>query len=178
MTLIGSTVVGGSAAARLGATSTNSVEMIRLNGATGDPVFGERITFRISTSISNPFVLNRCWKNDVVVYSELHGFSDSNSLWGTTYTLGPTSMWQKGAANCVASLLDSDPQADEGPRDDGLPRRRLLNLPRAREEGRPFGPALSFPPSGESLRPTSASASRRRYSPGSPSPCPGSRSRT
>ena len=68
-------------------------------------MFGEQVTFRISTSISRPFVRNDCWRNGALVSSEVHEFT-SDSYFGTTFTLGPTSLWRSGAADCTARLLD------------------------------------------------------------------------
>ena len=57
---------------------------------------GSAVAARVSTTESIRLVL---------VSSEVHDMSP-DSYFGTTFTLGPTSLWRSGAADCTAVVLD------------------------------------------------------------------------
>ena len=87
----------------------SSITLVRLGGAgarlTDDPVFGEQVTFDVSTSRTDfPWVQNLCWQDGRLVYEQWHG------LWSGYYrdpifTLGPTPSWDGGAATCEGRLV-------------------------------------------------------------------------
>src|SRR5262245_11510841 len=90
--------------------TSNTVALVRFTDAaktatSSDANFGEQVTFEITSSVSQPYVLAECFQNGTRVYAELHGFW-SGYMFGTTYTLGPTQTWQAGGADCTASLVD------------------------------------------------------------------------
>jgi hypothetical protein len=87
-----------------GATSGGgSVSLVLLDPASTGPKFGDQVTFAVSTSYSTKWVAARCSQNGTLVYTENHGFFPDYP-WGQTYTLGPTSLWNGGAASCSAEL--------------------------------------------------------------------------
>ena len=68
--------------------------------------FGQRMTFTVSApGVASPFVVNECFQGGVRVYSEVHGMWPG-ALYGSTFTLGPTSTWTGGDADCTAKLDD------------------------------------------------------------------------
>ena len=110
LAVVALTVVSGIALAARQGGSTASVSLVRFTdtarvASSSDPVFGEQVTFELQTSISRPYVLNECRRDGVLLSSELHGFYDGN-VFGTTFSLGPTTVWQGGEADCTASLVD------------------------------------------------------------------------
>jgi hypothetical protein len=90
---------------------TNSVALHRYTDAartatsSSEANFGEQVTFDVTSSVSQPYVLAECFQDGTRVYAELHGFW-SGYMFGTVYTLGPTQVWQSGGADCTASLVD------------------------------------------------------------------------
>jgi hypothetical protein len=74
--------------------------------ASGEPQFNHTITFTISSNAPYPSVRVQCYQGGVEVYQKTNGYSAS-WLWGQNYGLaGPS--WTGGAANCVATLFDSN----------------------------------------------------------------------
>jgi hypothetical protein len=88
----------------------NSVALLRSTSVTdsatsSDPNFGEQVTFAVTSTVAQPYVLSECFQSGTRVYAEVHGFY-SGYPWGQTYTLGPTQMWSGGSARCTAKLID------------------------------------------------------------------------
>ena len=74
---------------------------------------GDRVTFNVSTTATaSPWVNVNCYQGGTFVYGEWHGFFASY-LYGQTYTLGPTRMWQSGGADCTADLVSKDGNRDK-----------------------------------------------------------------
>jgi len=74
---------------------------------------GDKVTFNVSTTATaSPWVNVNCYQGDTWVYGEWHGFFPSY-LYGQTYTLGPTRMWQSGGADCTAALVSKDGRRDK-----------------------------------------------------------------
>lgn len=79
--------------------STGSISLDQAN-----PQFRDTVTFTISWSSSkSPWVKVTCRQGGVLVYQQTHGFF-TGYLWDQTYTLGPTSYWTSGDADCVGDL--------------------------------------------------------------------------
>ena len=67
--------------------------------------FGDEVTFAVSTSRTEyPWVQNRCWQGDKLVYEQWHGFF-AGYQFGRVFTLGPTPSWSGGDATCTARLV-------------------------------------------------------------------------
>jgi hypothetical protein len=94
---------GGGAPGGSGAGSGGSISLVPLYTHSGGPVFRDQVSFSVSTTASNPSVVNKCYQGSTLVSSETRGFYPDYP-WGTTYTLGPTYVWTSGAATCTASL--------------------------------------------------------------------------
>jgi hypothetical protein len=74
---------------------------------------GDRVTFNVSTTATTrPWVNVNCYQGGTWVYGEWHGFFPEY-LYGQTYTLGPTRMWQSGGADCTAALVSKDGNRDK-----------------------------------------------------------------
>ena len=87
----------------------SSITLVRMGGAgarlTGDPAFGEQVTFDVSTSRTDwPWVQNLCWQDGRVVYEQWHGFWNGYYR-DPIFTLGPTPSWSGGTANCEGRLI-------------------------------------------------------------------------
>jgi hypothetical protein len=74
---------------------------------------GDRVTFNVSTTAtSRPWVNVNCYQGGTWVYGEWQGFFPEY-LYGQTYTLGPTRLWQSGGADCTAALVSKDGNRDK-----------------------------------------------------------------
>jgi hypothetical protein len=88
-----------------GGSTSSTLQLVPLNPAPGAPYFGDQVTFNVSTTATTqPWVTATCSQNGVVVYQQTQGFF-STYLYGQIFTLGPTSMWSGGAADCTAKLV-------------------------------------------------------------------------
>ncbi len=85
-------------------TSGNSVTLVQLNPTAGGPYIGDKVTFKVSSSISSVWVKVECYQNSKMVYTDSRGFFPSYP-WGQTYTLGPTTVWTSGPASCKGDLI-------------------------------------------------------------------------
>jgi hypothetical protein len=92
-----------------GGGSGSSISLVLVNQvarATSGPYYGDQVTFAVDTSRTDyPWVQNRCWQGDKLVYEEWHGFF-AGYKFGQTFTLGPTPSWSGGDANCTARLVN------------------------------------------------------------------------
>ena len=91
-----------------GGGSGSSISLVLVNQvarATSAPYYGDQVTFAVDTSRTDyPWVQNRCWQGDKLVYEEWHGFF-AGYKFGQTFTLGPTPSWSGGDATCTARLV-------------------------------------------------------------------------
>jgi hypothetical protein len=96
-------------AAGKGGSNGSSISLVLMDEAaraTSEPSYGDQVTFAVDTSRTDyPWVQNRCWKGDKLVYEEWHGFF-AGYRFGQTFTLGPTPSWSGGDANCTARLVN------------------------------------------------------------------------
>ena len=76
-----------------------------LRAAASQPSFGDDVTFAVSTSASEPYVETSCFQNGALVYKQSRGFFAGYYAGTQLFTLGPTNLWQGGAASCSARLL-------------------------------------------------------------------------
>ena len=94
-----------------GSSGGSSISLVVLNEvarASSGPGFGEHVTFTVSTGRTDyPWVQNRCWKGDKLVYEQWHGFFDGYQF-GQIFTLGPTPSWSGGDATCTARLVSKN----------------------------------------------------------------------
>ena len=78
--------------------------MALLNSSDGLPHYGQQVTFNVSTTATDsPYVNLKCYQNGVFVGEAWRGFFPA-SLTGQTFTLGGSTLWQGGAADCTAYL--------------------------------------------------------------------------
>jgi hypothetical protein len=88
-----------------GSTGGGTLVMVPMDGAT-EAHFGARVTFTISTTSSYPYVHLTCYQNGALVAEGRQGFF-STALGNKWFILGPTPLWQGGAADCTATLEKS-----------------------------------------------------------------------
>jgi len=90
----------------------STISLVTLNasttGASTGPTMGSQVSFNVSTTAtSKPFVDVQCYQNGTWVYEQWQGFF-AGWTGGQTFTLGPTGLWQSGAADCTADLVSLD----------------------------------------------------------------------
>jgi hypothetical protein len=78
------------------------------------PSYGQAVTFAVSTSATTqPFVHLRCSQNGSLVYESWQAwFYGANGP--QSFTLGGTTAWQGGAADCTATLENWDSFSKNG----------------------------------------------------------------
>jgi hypothetical protein len=66
-----------------------------------NPIYGEAVTFNVSTTATTqPFVHVRCSQSSTLVYESWQSWAFGAQM----FTLGGTTAWQGGAADCTAYL--------------------------------------------------------------------------
>jgi hypothetical protein len=103
-----------------GAKSSSSSISLQLMGApttsgsTVSPSFGDAVTFAVSTNAtSQPFVHLKCSQSGTLVYEAWQAwFYGANGP--QSFTLGGTTAWQGGAADCTAYLENWDSYSKNG----------------------------------------------------------------
>ena len=89
---------------------SSSLVLVVLDPDDGGANYGEQVTFSVSTTATAyPYVDLICYQNGVGVMESWRGFFPT-SLSSQIFTLGPTSLWQGGAADCTAYLKMSTKQ--------------------------------------------------------------------
>jgi len=69
------------------------------------PAFGDTVTFTIdSGNVDYPWVRVTCYQDGALVYGHTLGYFDG-ALGDQSFLLGPTGLWEGGAAACDAGLL-------------------------------------------------------------------------
>ena len=96
-----------------GGSGSLSLAMVIDNNSDGLPSFGDTVTFNVQTSATAyPWVTLRCKQNGTLVSQE------SNGIFATSldqnFTLGPTSLWPGGTADCTATLENWDSYSKNG----------------------------------------------------------------
>jgi hypothetical protein len=83
---------------------SSSVSVVLIDSSDGVAHFGQHVTFNVSTSAAQPWVHLNCYQGSTWVDGEWGAFY-AGAAWGKTFTLGPTSLWVSGAADCKADLV-------------------------------------------------------------------------
>jgi hypothetical protein len=87
-------------------TSTSSLRLVLLNSTDGLPHWGQKVTFKVSTTAtSQPFVSLRCYKSGVVVYSAQAGYYASYPWPSAQNMVLKSNAWKRGGADCTATLF-------------------------------------------------------------------------
>ncbi len=81
-----------------------SITVRPLDSTDGRAYYGQRVTFDVQTSASQPGVWLSCSVGGREVLTAWGGFYDG-SAWGRVFTLGPTNSWNSGEADCTANLV-------------------------------------------------------------------------
>ena len=64
---------------------------------------GDRVTFAVSTTATTmPWVTVKCYQGGTLVLQQSKGIFPTSL--GQIFTLGPTTLWQSGGADCTATL--------------------------------------------------------------------------
>jgi hypothetical protein len=87
-----------------GGGTGSSISLVVLDSPDGLPHFGGQVTFKVSTTASQPWVNLSCYQNGAWVSGQWQGFFPGYA-WGQNFTLGPTPSWSGGAADCTARLV-------------------------------------------------------------------------
>src|SRR5262249_52986624 len=94
---------GGGGGTTSGGGSLTLVMVTDLNG-NGSPNWGDTVTWKVSSTSTEPHVDLTCSQNGTVVYSATSGFYASYPWpWTQNMTLS-SQMWTGGSASCVAKL--------------------------------------------------------------------------
>jgi hypothetical protein len=89
-----------------GSTTNGTIVLVPMDGAT-EAHFAARVTFTVSTTATAyPYVHLVCTQGGVVVGEGRQGFF-ATALGNKWFYLGPTPLWQSGAADCTATLEKS-----------------------------------------------------------------------
>jgi hypothetical protein len=87
-----------------GSTSSSSISVVLLDSTDGVAHQGQRVTFSVSTSVTNPLVSLKCFQAGTLVYNGSTGFAaDYPWPWTQIMTL-ESAAWTAGAADCTATL--------------------------------------------------------------------------
>ena len=101
--LAGTAFAGKGGGGKPGTGGSGTLSMVPMDGAT-EADFGARVTFTISTTSTDyPYVHLMCRQDGSLVAEGRQGFF-STAIGNEWFTLGPTPLWQGGAADCTANL--------------------------------------------------------------------------
>ena len=79
----------------------------------GVPSFGDTVTFVVqTTATAYPYVTLKCKQNGTLVSQESNGIFPTSI--SQDFTLGPTSLWRGGGADCTATLENWDSYGKHG----------------------------------------------------------------
>jgi len=84
-------------------SSNSSLSLVVLDSTDGLPHWSNHVTFKVSTTVTQPYVAVNCYQNGIWIFTDTKGFY-SSYLWGQTYGLNSMS-WTSGAADCTANLF-------------------------------------------------------------------------
>lgn len=102
-TIVGNYMSFSPEAAKGGSAGKVTISLVQTDGS--NPNFGESIQFAVDRgALTAPAVIVTCSQNGGVVYGESHGIASGFS---GPFTLGPTSVWTGGAADCVAQVWET-----------------------------------------------------------------------
>ena len=79
--------------------------------SSADPSYGQAVSFNVSTNATTqPFVHVKCSQNGSLVYEAWQSWARGPQ----SFTLGGTTAWQSGAADCTAYLENWDQYGTKG----------------------------------------------------------------
>lgn len=114
--LVTASVAFGAGGVGKSSSSSISLQLMAAPTASGSsgPSYDQSVTFNVSTSAtSQPFVHVRCAQNGSLVYEAWQAWFFGRN--GTqSFTLGGTTAWQGGAADCTAYLENWDSYSKNG----------------------------------------------------------------
>jgi len=85
-------------------TASGTFGLVLLDSTDGSAHWGQRVTFNVTTDVSEPHVNVECTRSGVVVYGATTGFYASYPWpWTQVMTLS-SQMWSAGDADCTATL--------------------------------------------------------------------------
>jgi len=88
-----------------GGSGTLTLVMDTDANGNGQPNWGDRVTFKVSTTATTqPHVNLTCSQNGAVVYSASTGYYDGYPWPGTQIMTLQSQMWLGGSASCIAKL--------------------------------------------------------------------------
>jgi len=99
----GSAVAGGKGAGKGGGPNLRLVILSEPSATEGVAHQGDEVTFRFSTTATEPFVNLRCYQGQAFVFDGWAGFFPG-AWFGQTFTLAST-YWADGEADCTARLV-------------------------------------------------------------------------
>jgi hypothetical protein len=93
-------------------SGSSSLSLVLLDATDGLPHYGQRVTFRVSTTATTrPFVRLNCYQNGVWLYAASAGYF-ADYPWSQDFILssggGAEGGWSSGAADCDATLYSND----------------------------------------------------------------------
>jgi hypothetical protein len=94
-------------------TSSISLQLMAAPTSSGSasPNYGQDVTFNVSTNgTTQPFVHVKCSQNGSLVYEAWQSWAKGPQ----SFTLGGTTAWQSGAADCTAYLENWDSYSKNG----------------------------------------------------------------
>ena len=112
LVVAGSALAGKPSGSSGGGPKSSSIKLVTVAAdgtrvAGGQPAFGDNITYEIATTATNePYVETSCFQNGALVYKQSRGFFAEYYAGTQMFTLGPTTLWQGGGANCTARLIE------------------------------------------------------------------------
>jgi hypothetical protein len=85
-------------------TGSGTLSPVLLDSTDGLAHFGQHVTYTLATTLTYPYVNEKCYVNGVLVSDDWRGFFPG-SLSSQTFTVGGSQLWQSGAADCTAYLV-------------------------------------------------------------------------
>jgi hypothetical protein len=105
--------VGGKPGTGGGGGGSLTYRMVTDNNNDGVPNFRDTVTFVVqTTATAYPYVTLKCKQNGTLVLQESNGIFPTSL--SREFTLGPTSLWTGGTADCTATLEDWDSYSKHG----------------------------------------------------------------
>ena len=87
-----------------GDSGGGTINMVPMDSTDGLAHYGQRVTFDMyTTATDSPFVHVRCSQSGTLVFEDTQGYFPS-ALGDQWFVLGPTPLWQGGAADCTGTL--------------------------------------------------------------------------
>ena len=89
----------------IGSDARGTISVVPMDSTDGLAHYGQRVTFDLyTTATDSPFVQVRCSQAGTLVYQDTQGYFP-NAIGDHWFRLGPTPLWQSGAADCTGHLV-------------------------------------------------------------------------